>query len=50
MGYTRSEAIELISKGNVSVNGCIVGKKDVKINENLDSVCVNNKKIEYIKY
>ena len=50
MGYTRSEAIELISKGNVSVNGCIVGKKDVKINENLDSVCVNNKKIEYKKY
>lgn len=49
-GYSRKNAIELISKGHVKVNGFIILKKDFKVDEKLDTVSVYNKDIIYNKY
>ena len=50
MGYTRSESVKLINAKNVTVNGTIVFKKDTKIDEEKDIVCVNSKQIIFKKY
>lgn len=47
---TRTEVKNLIRKGNVTINGIIVKKPELKIDENSDSVFVAGKKIEYSKY
>ena len=47
---TRKQVKELIRRAHVSVNGVIVKKDDMKINEQEDLVCVDNEKITYQKY
>lgn len=49
-GYTRSEAVKIISNGNVIVNNSVMKKKDFKINEFTDNIIVNGKLIKYQKY
>ena len=50
MGYSRSQAGKLILHGKVYVNSVLVTKKDTKINEEKDSVVIDNKKLEYKKH
>ena len=49
-GYTRREAVQFISQKKVSINEVIVSKKDYKVNENTDKVCVCNQPINYAKF
>lgn len=50
-GYgTRKEVKELIRKSRVTVNGVIQKKDDIKINENVDEVCVDDQKVHYQRF
>ncbi len=48
-GYSRKDAVELIKKGNVSVNNIIIKQKDHNICEKTDKICVNNNEIKFIE-
>lgn len=47
---TRSEVKNAIRKGKVTVNGEICKNADVKIDENFDVVCFENKEVKYEKF
>lgn len=49
-GYSRSEAKELIKKGNISINGITEKRPEVKIHENTDTVMINGNILYYEKY
>ncbi|HKM34949.1 MAG TPA: pseudouridine synthase [Lachnospiraceae bacterium] len=48
-GYSRSEAKELLKKGNVTLNGQLEKKAEYKINETLDTIKVNGIAMNYEK-
>lgn len=50
IGVSRSEAITLIKKGNVSVNEIVVYKKDIHIDENKDIIKFNDALITYKEF
>ena len=47
---TRSEVKIKIKKGRVTVNGEAVGKSDIKINPDIDEVCLDGKKLIYNEF
>lgn len=47
---TRSEVKNAVKKGKVTVNGVICKEADIKIDENTDVVCYENKKVSYEKF
>ena len=47
---SRKEATECLKKGQVTVNGVVVKKGDVKIDEYKDEIALNGKVIKYQKY
>ena len=47
IGYSRSEAVKLISKKKVFVNDTCITKKDCNIDENNDAVIVDGQKATY---
>ncbi len=47
---SRSGVKELCRKGQVTVNGAVVKRPELQINEDSDSVCVCGEKIEYCRY
>ncbi len=47
---TRSEVKNAIKKGKVTVNGSVCKNSDMKIDENIDCICYENKEIAYEKY
>ena len=47
---TRKEVQSLVKSGAVTVDGVIVKKADLKIDENSSSVAVNGKEISYMEY
>ena len=47
---TRSQVKEYVKKGHVSVNGQVVKKADIKIDETKDEVCYQGKCLSYQKY
>lgn len=49
-GCTRSEAKSYIKAGKVTVDGTIIKRPELKIDENANIVCLNQKEIKYNKY
>ena len=49
IGYSRKDAVNLITKGEVKVNSETITKKDYKINENSDIVSVKDKNIIFVQ-
>ena len=49
-GVTRSEAKQLLKKGQVTVNGKTEKSGDTKIDENNDTICILGKSLSYEKY
>lgn len=47
---TRSDVKKYIKKKQVTVNGEVIAKSDIKIDENADEVCFQGKQIIYEKY
>lgn len=47
---TRSQVKEYVKKGLVSVNGQIVKKSDIKIDETMDEICYQGKPLRYQKF
>ena len=47
---TRSEVKKLIKSKSVTINGELATKPDMHLDENTDSVFVNNKKVNYRKF
>ena len=47
---TRKEVQSLVKSGTVTVDGVVVKKSDLKIDENSSSVAVNGKEISYMEY
>lgn len=47
---TRSQVKEYVKKGLVSVNGQLVKKADVKIDEEVDEICFQGKLLRYQRY
>lgn len=47
---TRSEVKALIKKGIVKVNGAVEKRPEYKVDENNDTITIQDKKAEYIKY
>ena len=47
---TRSEVKKYIKNKLVTVNGSVISKSDMKVNEEEDVVCFRNKEIHYEKY
>lgn len=49
IGYSRKDAVNLITKGDVAVNNQTITKKDFKINENSDIISVSGKNIIFVQ-
>ncbi len=47
---TRSEVKKIVKAGRVSVNGSVTKASDLKIDENKDIICLDNKRVLYEKY
>lgn len=47
---TRSEVKKIVKAGRVSVNGSVTKASDLKIDENNDIICIDNKQVIYEKY
>lgn len=47
---TRSEVKKIVKAGRVSVNGSVTKASDLKIDENKDIICLDNKQVFYEKY
>ena len=47
---TRSEVKNHVRKGKITVNGAVCKSPDIKIDENNDVICYENKEITYQKY
>ncbi len=47
---SRSDVKKLISKGRVKINGNIVKDAGLKLNEESDKVCVDDKELKYVRF
>ncbi len=47
---TRSEVKKIVKAGRVSVNGSVTKASDLKVDENNDIICIDNKQVSYEKY
>lgn len=45
-GYSRKDVKELIRKKRILVNGIVVSKPDIKVDNKIDEITIDNKKIE----
>ena len=50
LGFSRKYAEELIKNKKITINGIIVAKKDTKLDENKDKVCICGKEYKYLKF
>lgn len=47
---TRSEVKKLVKNGAVTINGVTAKKPDIKIDENIDIICLNGMELKYQKF
>jgi 16S rRNA pseudouridine516 synthase len=50
MGYSRKDAEIFIKRKKITVNGNLANKKDEKVDENNDIICLDGKILNYSKY
>ena len=50
LGFTRKEAEKFIKNRKVTINGCVATKKDTKLDESIDRVCICGKEYNYSKF
>lgn len=50
MGYTRKDAEFFVKTKRITINGKIATKKDEKVDENNDNICLDGKALKYAKY
>ena len=50
LGYKRKDAEMFVKQQRITINGVLATKKDVKLDEKKDVVCIDGEKCEYNKY
>ena len=50
IGYTRKDADFFVKTKRITINGKIANKKDEKVDENIDTICLDGKELKYAKY
>lgn len=50
LGYKRKDAEIFVKQQRITINGVVATKKDVKIDENKDIICIDGKQCNYNKY
>lgn len=50
MGYTRKDALIFVKTKRITINGNVASKKDEKVDENKDIICLDGNVLKYSKF